>query len=148
LKVADKAFAYVTSQERLLVFVHVDFPDAGVQVPAGTVLPSEAPGAAAVREAYEETGLDQFWEVDFLGMSEFDARPYGKDEIHRRHFFHLPLRGPAPERWRHHERDPSDGLGTPIEFELYWAPLAAAEASLAYGHGALLEELRRRWPSK
>jgi 8-oxo-dGTP pyrophosphatase MutT (NUDIX family) len=38
----------------------LDHPNAGIQVPAGTVEEGEAPEAAAVREAMEETGLDGF----------------------------------------------------------------------------------------
>lgn len=137
----DKAFAYVTSQGRLLVFEHVAFPEAGVQVPAGTILVGEAPALAVVREATEESGLDQFARVEFIGISEVDARPYGKDEMHRRHFFHLPLLGSAPERWRHHERH-ADGHGTPIEFEFFWVSIAVADMCLAYEHGSLLSRLR------
>src|SRR5215207_5415661 len=54
--VVDKAFAYITSRRGLLVFTHADFPDAGVQVPAGTIRQGERPDLAAVREVFEETG--------------------------------------------------------------------------------------------
>ncbi|HYQ28519.1 MAG TPA: NUDIX domain-containing protein [Polyangiaceae bacterium] len=141
MRVVEKAFAYITNQGRLLVFEHVA-SDAGVQVPAGTIRLGEDPETAAVREANEETGLSRFFAVELLGVCEFDARPYGKDELHRRHFFHLPFVGLAPERWRHHELDPLDGDGRAIEFELYWVPLAEARACLAYGHGAFLERIR------
>ena len=33
----QKAFAYITHGNRLLVFRHVHHPEAGVQVPVGTV---------------------------------------------------------------------------------------------------------------
>jgi ADP-ribose pyrophosphatase YjhB (NUDIX family) len=102
----------------------------------------EEPETAAVREAKEETGLSQFFDVELLGVCEFDARPYGKDELHRRHFFHLPFAGPALDRWRHHELDPSDGDESAIEFELYWVRLPEASACLAAGHGAFLQRIR------
>ena len=38
-----KVFAYLTHGHRLLVFRHADFPEAGIQVPAGTVQPDERP---------------------------------------------------------------------------------------------------------
>ena len=52
-----KAFAYITHERRLLVFSHPNHPEAGIQVPAGTVEPGETPHAAALREAAEEIGL-------------------------------------------------------------------------------------------
>ena len=40
----------------VLVILHLDHADAGVQVPGGGALPHETIGEAAVREAFEETG--------------------------------------------------------------------------------------------
>lgn len=54
-----KAFAYITSlttRNRLLVFSHPLSPEAGVQVPAGTMGDQESPEDAVLREAREETG--------------------------------------------------------------------------------------------
>jgi len=45
-----KVYAYITHANRLLVFLHVDVPDAGVQVPGGTVEEGEAPDEAVMRE--------------------------------------------------------------------------------------------------
>ncbi|MDX2053660.1 MAG: NUDIX domain-containing protein [Polyangiaceae bacterium] len=142
MRIVEKAFAYITRRGCLLVFEHVAFPEAGVQVPAGTIHFGETPATAAVREANEETGLGEFSEVELLGVCDFDARPYGKDEMHRRHFFHMRLCGSAPDRWRHHEHHGSDGGEGAIEFELYWVPILEATACLAYEHGALLQRLR------
>ena len=142
MRVVEKAFAYITSDKRLLVFQHVGIPEAGVQVPGGSVRPGELPSAAATREAGEETGLSCFGDPHILGIQEFDARPYGKDEIHRRHFFHLPLQGAIKDRWRSFETDPSDGSGLSIEFECYWVSFEEAEAHLSYGHGAMIDGLR------
>ncbi len=50
-----KVTAFVTNQrQELLLFQH---PNAGIQIPAGTVEPGEEPAAAVVREVAEETGL-------------------------------------------------------------------------------------------
>ncbi|MCH7229563.1 NUDIX domain-containing protein [Glycomyces sp. L485] len=38
------------------MFLHIDAPEAGVQVPGGGALPHETVGQAAIREAFEETG--------------------------------------------------------------------------------------------
>lgn len=42
-----KVYSYITHQDLLLLFVHVDFPEAGIQVPGGTVEPGETPIDAA-----------------------------------------------------------------------------------------------------
>ena len=144
MRVVDKAFAYITWRDRLLVFDHIDFPDAGVQVPAGTVHAGETPEGGVVREAREETGLHRFLLPEALGILEFDPRPSGKEEIHRRHFFHLRLNQEAPERWRHDEVNASGGAGGPIRFELYWVHPAEAESRLTHAHGAMLHVLRDR----
>ena len=52
----NRVHAYITHENRLLVFEHVN-SDAGIQVPAGTVEADEAPELAVMREASEETGL-------------------------------------------------------------------------------------------
>lgn len=44
-----KAFAYITHQQRLLVFEHPDSPEAGIQVPAGSIEPGETPQAGTLR---------------------------------------------------------------------------------------------------
>jgi 8-oxo-dGTP diphosphatase len=141
VRIVEKAFAYITNGNRLLVFEHVGIPEAGVQVPAGSILPGETPSAAAIREAAEETGLNGFGDPHLLGIQEFDARPFGKDEIHKRYFFHLPLPRAVEGRWRWFEIDPSDGSRLKIEFEHYWVPFAEAETRLAYSHNALIKTL-------
>ena len=40
-ELVEKAFAYITRDDELLVFRHVDSPEAGIQVPAGTIEPGE-----------------------------------------------------------------------------------------------------------
>ncbi len=67
-KILHKVTAFVTRQRgeaaELLVFRH---PTAGVQLPAGTVELGEAPEAAVLREAAEETGLPGLTIVRKLG---------------------------------------------------------------------------------
>jgi 8-oxo-dGTP pyrophosphatase MutT (NUDIX family) len=45
----------------------IQHPYAGIQLPAGTIEPGEAPEAAALREAHEETGLTAFAAVERRG---------------------------------------------------------------------------------
>ena len=67
LLVVRKAFAYVTHNNRLLIFSHPLEPEAGLQVPAGTMNDGETPEHAVLREAAEETGLESLRIVRFLG---------------------------------------------------------------------------------
>ena len=70
----EKVTAFILRQtgpgRQLLLFRH---PSAGIQFPAGTVEPGEAPEAAAAREAAEETGLDGLRLVEFVGVREEEA---------------------------------------------------------------------------
>lgn len=119
----EKVVAYITHRGRLLVFRHTQVPEAGIQVPAGTVEPGEDPALAVLREAEEESGLNQFSNPRFLGQDTLDLAPYGKQGTVRRWFYHLEAQGEFPERWLHDERHPSDGDDAVIEFELFWVPL-------------------------
>ncbi|HXX77501.1 MAG TPA: NUDIX domain-containing protein [Ktedonobacteraceae bacterium] len=51
-KVKHKVFAYITYQHQLLVFHHPFAPEAGIQVPAGTVEEQERAEDAVLREAF------------------------------------------------------------------------------------------------
>ncbi len=124
----EKVVAYITHRGRLLVFRHTHVPEAGIQVPAGTIEPGEDPAVAVLREAEEESGLSQFSTPRLLGQDVQDLAEFGKQGIARRWFFHLEAHGDLPERWVHEERHPSEGPEAVIEFELYWAPLAAVPA--------------------
>ena len=67
----EKVSAFITQERHgvksLLVFKH---PTAGVQIPAGSVEPDENPETAAIRETYEETGLQQVKIEQYLGCME------------------------------------------------------------------------------
>ena len=67
----EKVTAFVTrtlkGRRELLLFQH---PYAGIQIPAGTVEPGEAPEAAAIRETQEETGLHDVAIDEYLGVQE------------------------------------------------------------------------------
>ncbi len=134
-----QAFAYITHGGRLLVFRHVDFPEAGIQVPAGTLEEGESPEEAALREAREETGLESLEVRAFLGQRDFAW----KDLVFHRWFYHLACTSTPPERWHHDERHAADGSG-PIRFELFWAQLPDGVPPLHGEHDALLTELMRR----
>jgi 8-oxo-dGTP pyrophosphatase MutT (NUDIX family) len=91
-----------------------------------------------LREAQEETGLSGLRIERFLGVAEYDARPYA-DAVYVRFFFQLSVdASELPERWTGWER--GDGKGEPIRFELFWIPLRKAHV-LAAGQSALLGRL-------
>lgn len=134
-----KVFAYITNQDCLLVFSHPDFPEAGIQVPAGTVEPDETLQEAVLREAYEETGLAELKLIGYLGSCIYDMSPWGGHRSQHRHFFHLELDGEAPSVWQHYET--SGDQRDPILFELFWAKLPDGVPELIAGHGQMLSAL-------
>ena len=118
-----KVLAYLAHQGRLLVFRHRDFPEAGIQVPAGTLETGETPEQAVLREATEKTGLSGLLIVRKLGEQVLKMNDYGLDEIHHRYFFQLICSAPPPETWTHNEIHPSDGSPAPITLEFFWVKL-------------------------
>ncbi len=118
-----KVYAYITHKDRLLVFRHMR-EDAGIQVPGGSLERGEQPSAGVLREAREETGLQDLQLVRVLGETEADMRPWGVNETHHRWYFHLRCLSEPPEVWRHWETDASDGT-PPHEFEFWWTPITA-----------------------
>jgi 8-oxo-dGTP pyrophosphatase MutT (NUDIX family) len=70
-RIVEKVTAFITRPSDdghdLLLFEH---PNAGVQIPAGTVEESETPEAAVLREAIEETGLAPLTIRRALGCAE------------------------------------------------------------------------------
>ncbi|HEV2066224.1 MAG TPA: NUDIX domain-containing protein, partial [Thermomicrobiales bacterium] len=106
-----------------------------------TMRDDEPPPVAVLREAREETGLTALTLVTLLGRQEFDARPFGRDEIHDRWFFHLTCDEETRDRWRHGEHDPSDRSGDVIPFDLFWADLPHGVPPLIADHARFLPVL-------
>ena len=142
--ITEKVVAYITQGDKLLVFSHPFHPEAGIQVPAGTIEAGEAPEEAVLREAYEETGLEKLNLRAFLGMQEFDLSSYGRAEIQRRYFFQVEFYGESPAVWRHFENNRSDGSTEPIEFELFWVQFPDEVPELHGAQGILLSSIKIR----
>ncbi len=131
--------AYIVKDDRLLVFTHRDIPEAGVQIPAGTINSGEPARQAVLREANEETGIEGLRIVKYLGCRFFDVSAY-KPEIHRRYFYLLEPTTKTKSKWIHYEMH--DGIGKPDAFSLYWARLNDPSLNLIAGMGDLLPKVR------
>jgi len=131
-----KVLAYITHDGRLLVFRHPDHPDAGIQVPGGTVAAGEDPAVAVLREAMEETGLRSLRLASHLG--DFEQSVPERGENWTRHYYHLVCEEDPPETWRHDELFPADGTPGPITFEFFWVNLPDGVPKLAAGHEVMV----------
>jgi 8-oxo-dGTP diphosphatase len=103
-----KVIAYITRNSKdgsreLLVFEHRDYPDAGIQVPAGTVKAGELPEVAVIREVEEETGLADCRLLAKLGVYDW-FNPY-TGQVNERHVFHLAAPAGTEDSWTWVETD-------------------------------------------
>lgn len=130
-----KVVCYVVIDGRVLVFRHRDVPEAGIQVPAGTVDAGEEPGVAALREAVEETGqagleiVAKVGEMDYVYDRPGQGERPRRLELHHRHFYVLRPTAMLPERWSH--------FADHHWFEFEWLDVSRA-AELAGEQGAML----------
>jgi 8-oxo-dGTP pyrophosphatase MutT (NUDIX family) len=92
-----RVVAYVVRDGALLVFDHRDHPEAGTQVPAGTVEDAEEPAAAVVREVLEECGV-RVRLVRELGVTDTIAPKRG--DPRRNFYFELTTDDPR-DAWEH-----------------------------------------------
>lgn len=131
MKIRHRAYAYITNGRRLLLFTHPESPEAGIQVPAGTIEPGEDPKEAVMREVREETGLAELKYEKLLTQGTRDMRDYGMDELQHRWFFHLSLGGRPRDTWRHGEFGEDGSLRIPFDF--FWADVTALPTLADYG---------------
>ena len=139
----QKVYTYITRDSHLLLFTHPNSPEAGIQVPGGTVELDERVEDAALREAIEETGLAGLRLSSFLGEMRRDMSDFGRDEIHHRYFFHVWCDENPPRSWRHGEFTPSESSAQldPIPFDFYWHNLIVGIPALIADQDAFIPEL-------
>lgn len=137
----EKVVTYITRQRngqvQVLVFDHVDMPEAGTQVPAGTVEPGEQPEVAALREACEEAGLCNLTITRYLGRCRWVCEE--RREIHWRSVFHLESPEEVADEWIHvvHGHGEDEGM----RFRCFWLDAQAAAGALVGDQGAYLAYL-------
>lgn len=139
MKTRHRAYAYVTHGGRLLLFTHPRSPEAGIQVPAGTIQPGEEPSAAALREAHEESGLSALRLIRFLGQDTRDMRDCGTEELQYRWFYHIACDEVPPEKWTHGEFDGNGKLLFPFDF--FWAQLPDGVPKLVANYDDMIPRL-------
>ncbi|HRF48623.1 MAG TPA: NUDIX domain-containing protein [Anaerolineales bacterium] len=112
-----KVVAYITRGPRLLVFEHAGLPEAGLQVPAGTVEPGEPLADALWREVFEESGLGR----DELCLQRWLAVMAHPAYNVVRHYAWLTARETTPDIWAHLVSGSGDDNG--LTFNYRWERL-------------------------
>lgn len=135
-RLRERALAYVTrGTGELLVFEHTaEYPDAGVQVPAGGLEPGETPEQAAVRETQEETGLSLRGPVY---LASWHWRRGEREEVW--HYVHLAAPATTPDAWAHRVTHGEDDAG--MTFLCRFAPLDAPGFTPEHGYESALPAL-------
>jgi 8-oxo-dGTP pyrophosphatase MutT (NUDIX family) len=136
MKTKQKVLAYITrNSSEVLVFLHRDHPEAGLQVPGGTVDPGEDLIEAIIREVFEESGLIINRADIARKIGETDYQRQDIPEINHRHYFLIHTKD-LPETWAHtvHSTGADDGL----VFLYSWMETSRAKALLTGKMGELL----------
>ncbi|MBP2111222.1 NUDIX hydrolase [Paenibacillus silagei] len=135
MQIYRKVLAYITYNDKLLVFTHRDAPEAGVQVPAGTVEPDESVEDALYREIAEESGIEQQELRLVKHLKTYLYYAEHKQQRHERHVYWLEFVHEPLPAWEH--RISAAGEDAGLVFDYYWVPVQ--EAVLAGGQGYCLD---------
>ncbi|MFP7478600.1 NUDIX hydrolase [Terribacillus saccharophilus] len=129
----EKVLAYILSSRnstyQMLVHEHKDIPEAGLQIPGGTVDQGEDLAAALHREILEESGLLDLPSGELVASAPF-LHP-DKQEHQLRHFYLIQTRQQLPDTWEHQVF--GSGADNGLVFRYKWyditsiPPLAASQ---------------------
>lgn len=125
MELKRKVLAYITKGENaereILVFEHKDFPEAGLQVPGGTIEKDELLIDALYREIEEETGINRE-ELELKGkVNKTNYFPEHKNVVYERNIFHLKFIGEVHSRWEY--RVNGGGKDDGMIFCHRWVPI-------------------------
>lgn len=141
MKVKRKVLAYITKGEnterKILVFEQKDNPDAGIQVPGGTIEDNELLIDALYREIEEETGIrrDQLELKGKVNKRNYFPK-HQQDTVHERNIFHLTYTGDCDVEWDNCVN--STGKDNGMVFHCKWISVHDLPA-LAAGQGDEIE---------
>jgi 8-oxo-dGTP pyrophosphatase MutT (NUDIX family) len=122
----------------LLVFTHRDQPEAGLQVPAGTIDHGESPEVAVLRELAEESGLTGLPITAMIDRYTWVHPATGNR--HHRHVFRLDAGSDLPANWNHIALGSAEEEG--LTFCFRWMPHVEAVAQLSGDQGRSLAFLQ------
>jgi 8-oxo-dGTP pyrophosphatase MutT (NUDIX family) len=130
----QRAYLYLTRRRagrlEVAVFRHPEYETMklGIQVPGGTIEAHETPETGALREALEESGLQDFSSVRVLGTDIW----YGAHDAQtrRRYFFQLVVPTDMPDIWKHTVTDGELDKG--MVFDYHWLGCDEAKAILSH----------------
>lgn len=146
-KTVPKVMIYILNStgDSVLAFTQKYSPEAGVQVPAGTIELDENPKEAAYREFAEETGLEIEIKLELFAITYFDMYEY-KDELHLRHWYiGFADNVLSKSNWDYVEQREADE--SDIYYKYFWHPIKQSNDLIA-GHGDLLNHARSIWKNK
>lgn len=126
-----KVLVYLVARNHLLVNFHIDFPEAGFQVPGGSIEPGELAEAASIRELFEESGLVTTVKPNVIDRYEFHAD--WDDSTHDRTVVLFSDNSIIPVPFEHTVSSGSMDKG--IRLSYFWVPVYAADLMLEAGHG-------------
>jgi len=135
--VRRRAVVYATrdrgGRTELLTIESLEYPEEGIQVPAGRIDHDEPMEAGLLRELAEETGVTRARIVRELPSFECNYRTYSHN-----HAFHVVVEEETPDEWEH--RVVGKGADAGLTHHCRWVPLGA-DLPLWNTHDPMLAKL-------